>query len=194
MHDKRFRFGQETRNGASEADTSHSPRQRREAIHTILSALREQEIAHLATMVHHEKERLADTPEGESDEAQMQQELEMHMTLLWRSQNRLRVIWAALERLEQGRFGHCEECGEEISLERLNAIPMASYCVECQSQSENFRAAEVATTFTSFTFAPLEPHLAAEPTPREEPNERRDAPRPKRINGRKRRQASGGRR
>jgi len=179
--------------GTSVEAVSRSPQQRREAIYTILSALREQEIANLTSMVHHEKERLTITT-SESDQPQMQQELEMHVTLLWRSQNRLSVIWAAIERLQQGRFGYCEECGEEISLERLNAVPMASYCIECQSRSENFRAAEVATTFTSFAFALPEPSAATEPTSRDDLGESREASRPRRVRGVKRRRVSGTRR
>lgn len=167
---KLFRFVQAAHDSGSNQDQT----QRREAIGTILNALREREIARLASMVHHEKERQPTTLGDASDRAQMQQEMEMHVSLLWRSQNRLGVIWAALERLEEGHFGFCEECGEEISLERLGAVPMASYCVECQSRSENFRAAEVATTFTSFSFAPVEPRVSAEPTPEDEASARRN--------------------
>jgi RNA polymerase-binding protein DksA len=154
---KRIRSSQESTGGAPNRYFSPSWQQRCEAIHTILSALREQEIARLTSMVHHEKERQASTPAGGSDQAQMQQELVMHVSLLWRSLGRLSVIWAALERLEQRCFGYCEECGEEISIERLNAVPMARDCVECQDRSENFHAAEVATTFTSFSLGHSSP-------------------------------------
>ncbi len=176
---REFRLGLAARKEAPNHGASGAAR-RLDAIRAILSALREQEIARLTSMVHHEKER--DAVE-ESDQARIQQEMEMHVSLLWRSQNRLQVIWAALERLEQGRFGLCEECGEEISLERLSAIPMASYCIECQSRNENFLAAEVPTTFTSFAFTPLAPSAGEEPAARDEGIEGYAASR-RRIKGR----------
>lgn len=49
-------------------------------------------------------------------------------------------IQEALERIENGTFGICEECGEEISIERLKARPMATLCVNCkeiEEQAEN---------------------------------------------------------
>jgi hypothetical protein len=38
----------------------------------------------------------------------------------------------ALNLLEQGRYGVCSECGDDIPLERLKALPFAAYCVDCQ--------------------------------------------------------------
>jgi DnaK suppressor protein len=43
----------------------------------------------------------------------------------------LREIDAALERLEAGRYGICENCGHAIGRHRLQAIPEATYCVSC---------------------------------------------------------------
>lgn len=40
-------------------------------------------------------------------------------------------IKQALERIENGEYGICQECGRQIPLGRLKAIPYASYCVEC---------------------------------------------------------------
>lgn len=45
----------------------------------------------------------------------------------------------ALERLEQGTFGLCEQCNEAIPLERLRAIPYARLCVGCQTEQEQQR-------------------------------------------------------
>src|SRR5262249_12478741 len=42
----------------------------------------------------------------------------------------------ALARLEDGEFGYCMDCGEEISPKRLAAVPWAECCVECQSERE----------------------------------------------------------
>ncbi|MEI6125360.1 MAG: TraR/DksA family transcriptional regulator, partial [Pseudomonadota bacterium] len=42
----------------------------------------------------------------------------------------------ALEKLEDGSYGICEECGEEINKKRLKVLPFAKYCVNCQSDIE----------------------------------------------------------
>jgi RNA polymerase-binding protein DksA len=42
----------------------------------------------------------------------------------------------ALERIELGTYGICETCGRTISIERLEAIPSAARCAECQSKAE----------------------------------------------------------
>jgi RNA polymerase-binding protein DksA len=43
----------------------------------------------------------------------------------------IRVIQAALERIEDGSYGACESCGEDIGAARLEAIPEATRCVNC---------------------------------------------------------------
>ena len=42
----------------------------------------------------------------------------------------------ALNRIEDGTFGMCEECGEEIGIKRLRARPVASCCIECKEHQE----------------------------------------------------------
>jgi DnaK suppressor protein len=44
-------------------------------------------------------------------------------------------IRAALERMEAGRYGSCERCGQPISIKRLEAIPHARLCVRCPEQA-----------------------------------------------------------
>ena len=44
----------------------------------------------------------------------------------------LREVESALKRVAGGTFGECEACGEEISANRLKAIPWARYCLTCQ--------------------------------------------------------------
>lgn len=42
----------------------------------------------------------------------------------------------ALQRLENGEYGICEECGEMIGVERLKARPVTTLCIECKSNQE----------------------------------------------------------
>src|SRR5208283_3514223 len=48
----------------------------------------------------------------------------------------IRKIEQALKRLDEGSYGDCEECGEEISMERLKVIPFALLCRDCQETRE----------------------------------------------------------
>ncbi len=49
---------------------------------------------------------------------------------------RLQEVDEALDRIANGTYGICEECGEPISLKRLEVRPVAKYCVACLSKME----------------------------------------------------------
>jgi DnaK suppressor protein len=48
----------------------------------------------------------------------------------------LREVMTALRKLDEGGFGECERCGEPIAEKRLDALPFARYCIECQRRLE----------------------------------------------------------
>ena len=48
----------------------------------------------------------------------------------------LREVMTALRKLDEGGFGECERCGELIGDKRLDALPFARYCIECQRRLE----------------------------------------------------------
>ncbi len=48
----------------------------------------------------------------------------------------LHQIEEALVRMRNGTYGQCQECGEKISKKRLNAVPWARHCIECQELEE----------------------------------------------------------
>jgi len=49
---------------------------------------------------------------------------------------RLRLIDAAMTRIQQGKYGSCMKCGKRIPVERLEAIPYALMCIECKNADE----------------------------------------------------------
>jgi DnaK suppressor protein len=63
-------------------------------------------------------------------------EQEFTLSLMESEGDTLERIEAALERIEEGTYGLCEECGVRIPKTRLNAIPYATLCVKCASQLE----------------------------------------------------------
>lgn len=61
---------------------------------------------------------------------------EFTLSLMQTEESTLDAIESALERVEDGTYGTCEECGVKIPKARLNAIPYASTCVKCAEQIE----------------------------------------------------------
>ena len=57
---------------------------------------------------------------------------EIDYTLEENSEHVLKGIEGALERIEEGTYGTCVNCGKPIAEERLAAIPWATYCIDCK--------------------------------------------------------------
>jgi RNA polymerase-binding protein DksA len=71
---------------------------------------------------------------GETATATLDREIDY--SLEENSEQVLKAIDGALERIEAGRFGLCETCGQPISEERLEAIPYATQCIDCRRKGE----------------------------------------------------------
>jgi DnaK suppressor protein len=71
-------------------------------------------------------------PEDEMESARTTAEIETHAGLIARAEEKLRYLDEAFARLDAGKYGRCLKCGGAIPIERLMAIPFASYCVDCQ--------------------------------------------------------------
>jgi DnaK suppressor protein len=76
----------------------------------------------------------------ESSEADIQEELEF--ALIQMKSETLNKVNDALRRLEQGDYGYCFECGEEIGEKRLRALPFAVRCKSCEERKENLEQRE----------------------------------------------------
>ncbi len=61
---------------------------------------------------------------------------EIDYTLEENSEHVLAAIDAALKRIEDGTFGTCQTCGQEIGEDRLSAIPWATQCIDCKRKEE----------------------------------------------------------
>src|SRR6266481_3554056 len=48
----------------------------------------------------------------------------------------LNMVETALQRIREGTFGECVNCGNEINAKRLEAVPWTRYCIECQEKLE----------------------------------------------------------
>jgi DnaK suppressor protein len=72
--------------------------------------------------------------QGETSELDAQDELEF--ALIQMKAETLNRIDAALRRLDEGTYGHCVECGDEIGEARLRALPFAVRCKDCEEIRE----------------------------------------------------------
>ena len=77
---------------------------------------------------------------AETSESDIQDEIEF--ALIQMKSETLNKIEEALHRLEEGTFGYCFECGEEISERRLRALPFAVRCKDCEEARENVQQRE----------------------------------------------------
>jgi len=72
----------------------------------------------------------------ELDQATSDIEQSMRMRLRNREALYLKKLEEALKRIDEGTFGDCDECGEEIGHNRLLARPTATLCVSCKEEQE----------------------------------------------------------
>jgi len=96
----------------------------------------------LGDMTHMEDDSLQDhaktvsIPTDKEELGSDNAEQELTLTLLGSDEDILDQVEAAIYRIEDGSYGRCDECGEQIPKSRLDAIPYAVDCVRCASQQE----------------------------------------------------------
>ncbi|UCH22711.1 MAG: RNA polymerase-binding protein DksA [Deltaproteobacteria bacterium] len=71
-----------------------------------------------------------------TDRAALEADRNFMLRIRDRESKLIKKIKKALERIENGTFGICETCGEDISIKRLKARPVTSQCIECKSKEE----------------------------------------------------------
>ena len=100
----------------------------------ILARLRDETYQKILAFRRDQGEEVLTSPGDEMDVARSTSDVETHASLIERSEDRLRLIDQALARVENGTYGTCGECGEDIPVERLKALPFALLCVDCQEK------------------------------------------------------------
>ena len=71
-----------------------------------------------------------------TDQAQAEMDRNFLLRLKEREQKLLKKIDQAVERIDNGTFGTCRACGNDIPLPRLKARPVADLCIECKTREE----------------------------------------------------------
>jgi DnaK suppressor protein len=70
------------------------------------------------------------------DEVQHAAERELAIRNLDRESNLLRLVKLAIRRMDEGAYGTCLHCDEDINPRRLNAVPWTPYCITCQEMAD----------------------------------------------------------
>ncbi len=84
--------------------------------------------------------RIAETVRDEGDDSFSDLIVDLNFADIDRDAQELRRIDGALVRLQDGSYGHCEDCDQPIALARLEAEPTASRCLTCQERYERTHA------------------------------------------------------
>lgn len=71
-----------------------------------------------------------------SDRATQESDRTFELRIRDRERRLLSKIREAIEKIDNGTFGICEMCGEEISEARLKARPVTTYCIDCKIEQE----------------------------------------------------------
>ena len=72
----------------------------------------------------------------EVDNSMVEQERELNLLLQDREKQHLEALEEALQRIETGEYGFCDECGDQIDQKRLMVMPLAQLCITCQQNEE----------------------------------------------------------
>ncbi len=102
----------------------------------ILLKEREEIVGEVRQIFESSKEMGQDGIQDIGDEAANIYNKQILLSLTEGERMRLQEMDEALDRIEAGTYGICEECGEPIGLKRLEVRPVAKYCVPCLSKME----------------------------------------------------------
>ena len=72
-----------------------------------------------------------------TDQATQESDMDFNIHMKERDSRLVAKIREALERVKDGTYGICEDCGQKISEERLKARPVTTMCIKCKRKQEN---------------------------------------------------------
>lgn len=106
-----------------------------EHFRNILTSWKRELMEEVDRTVNHMQDEAANFPDP-NDRATQESEFGLELRTRDRERKLLRKIGSALNRIDEGSYGFCDETGEEIGLKRLEARPVATLCLEAQERRE----------------------------------------------------------
>ena len=76
-----------------------------------------------------------------TDRASLESDRNFMLRIRDRESKLIKKIKKTLVRIENGSFGICEKCGQEIDLKRIQARPVTTHCIDCKTEEEAFEKA-----------------------------------------------------
>ena len=107
-----------------------------ERCRTILLEQRERVLGHVDRVLSGELDVDPDDFPDEMDAALAESSLSFTGQIRERELRLLNKIEKSLKKIEQGSYGQCQGCGEEIGMRRLRARPVTSLCIDCKHEQE----------------------------------------------------------
>ena len=71
-----------------------------------------------------------------TDRASLESDRNFMLRIRDRENKLIKKVKNALDRIEDGSFGICDSCGEDIAVERLKARPVTTQCIDCKTKQE----------------------------------------------------------
>jgi RNA polymerase-binding transcription factor len=113
---------------------------RRAALRSALVKKREELVREakeqISKYIRGETKQLVDTALDNGDWSVVDLSEDISLKQLSTHRETLLKVDEALRKIDEGTYGRCEDCGEDISMERLKVLPFAIYCVDCQEKRE----------------------------------------------------------
>jgi DnaK suppressor protein len=106
-----------------------------EHFRSILNLWKQQLMEEVDRTVHHMQDDAGNFPDP-LDRASQEEEFNLELRTRDRERKLIKKIDEALERIESGDYGYCDECGAEIGIRRLEARPTAIQCIDCKTFEE----------------------------------------------------------
>ena len=90
----------------------------------------------------HEMTDHSDNYPDPTDRATAESDRSFELRIRDRERKLLGKIKEAIERIDEGDYGICDECGDDISNKRLDARPVTTLCIDCKTTQENHEKAQ----------------------------------------------------
>ncbi len=96
------------------------------------------ELIHRAEETVHSLSREGESSADPLDRATMDSGRENNLRFRERESRLIRKIKTTLQKMDDGVYGICESCGDDIPIARLRARPVTAYCIQCKTKMENW--------------------------------------------------------
>ena len=103
---------------------------------TVLLKQKQELLAQANQTVNRQVSRVNEHVADYADIASQESATAFQLRMRGRERQLIKKIDQALERIEDGTFGLCERCGHEIGAKRIEARPVATFCINCKTTLE----------------------------------------------------------